>query len=94
MQKLTKIILILTVGLLIGIAVGLPFLHQHSDSLTEPTECLANIVECNLNCSQIVHIAIATVPPSNPHDNIYALESVHISAFEGFLFVNKAPPIV
>ncbi len=92
MRTISKIALILTAGLLIAIAVGLPFLHQHHGSVKEPVECLANIVEANLHCCQAAQIISFHTPHTQPAGKFFSSETCEFSIFEGYLFVNKAPP--
>lgn len=84
----------LTAGLLVGITVGLPFLHHHHDSVEEPLECMANIVETNLHSCQTAPNITLEVPHTRTADKIILCEFSDISTFDGFLFVNKAPPLV
>jgi hypothetical protein len=92
MRTLSKIALIITAGLLVSIAVGLPFLHQHSNSAKEPTECPANIVQKHLNAGQIAVVISLDLPVIKPVDLLSILEAPSFSVFDGYLFINKAPP--
>lgn len=94
MRRFSKISIILTAALLVGIAVGLPLLHQHHDTFEEPVECLANIVEKHLNSCQPAQIIAIVYPAYRSSHLALVIEETAFSAFSGFLFINKSPPVL
>lgn len=93
MRRLSKISLLFAAVLMVGIAVGMPFLHHHPDTCEEqPVECIANIVENHLNGSQPAQAVAVNNPLKQTSHLAIAVQETAFSAFSGFLFINKAPP--
>ncbi len=78
---------------MVGIAVGMPFLHHHVDTCEEqPVECMANVVEKHLNGSQSAQVIAVNNPLKQISHLAIVFQETAFSAFSGYLFINKAPP--